>query len=203
MGIVFSSSLSQRDVAHLGRHIAAYVGWLPTERRGVLAGDLLLSAPIPVYTVPPAALKRRRGLLVAARRVGVECLVVAGGEAVADVTLIDRGRGRARTLEFAGIRVGPTASAITDAVQRAEGLLAERAAGAEYEARMLRVPALFFTAFWLHGPEEDLVVPVAIRGSDGDATVVLNDEQLTERLAPVAGARGAARRPKRGAGRRA
>ena len=88
-------------------------------------------------------------------------------------------------------------------LREAEGLLAERAAGAEYEARMLRVPALFFTAFWLHGPEEDLVVPVAIRGSDGDATVVLNDEQLTERLAPVAGARGAARRPKRGAGRRA
>jgi hypothetical protein len=88
--------------------------------------------------------------------VGWRYLVTAGGQLVAsaETTLAPDG-----THEASQFTEGPFVAATDKAVKDVQRLPQLAAAG--FELRLLRIPALYVMALWLHAPATDLLVPLA------------------------------------------
>jgi hypothetical protein len=191
--LIFSAALSRAEVAQISRHVRAYVGRVDETRSNAFAGSVHLSAPFPIFTLSRGAGRKRR-LLTAAKPVCLECLVLVGEHAVADIALVISDSSGQH--EFAGMRVGPSAARLLEAIRTAEGIEATK--NGEYELRVLRVPALRFSGVWLHRTNDDLLIPFGQKGPSQEGSAPCSERELQMLLAPRAEARpAAARRRKR------
>jgi hypothetical protein len=101
-------------------------------------------------------------LLAAAKQTSWRYLLVQGAAPVAEAELAaarpGKQRAKGKDLEFLGLTHGPFTKATVDALSAAEEL--PQVARADYELRLLKVPALYLVALWLHGADEDILVPI-------------------------------------------
>ncbi len=132
-------------------------GGMPMEMR---PEELAHSEPHPVYI---ATLNDLAGgkLLSTARQTSWRYLLVQRDEAVAEAELSVPRRGagaKAKKLEFASLTHGPFAGATVEALTAAEAL--PQVAKTDYELRLLKVPAVYLIALWLHGRKDDILIPM-------------------------------------------
>jgi len=126
--------------------------------------ELQHSEPHPVYVATLDDLAAGK-LLAAAKQTGWRYLLAQNDEVVAEAELA-KGRRTAKgakgakreALAFAGLTHGPFTGATVDGLHAAERL--PQVEKADYELRLLKVPAVYLVALWLHGSNEDLLVPL-------------------------------------------
>jgi hypothetical protein len=104
-------------------------------------------------------------LLAAAKQTGWRYLLVQNDEVVAEAELAGARSGAKgakgtthKGLEFAGLTHGPFTGATVDGLHAAERL--PQIAKADYELRLLKVPAVYLVALWLHGGAGDILIPM-------------------------------------------
>jgi len=116
---------------------------------------LALSTPHQVFTMGRDDITSGGGL-DRARPVGWRFLVQEGGQPIAsaETTLAPDG-----THEVSHTTEGQFVAATDNAVKAIRNLPQLEAAG--FELRLLRIPALYMMALWLHAPATDLLVPMA------------------------------------------
>ena len=123
--------------------------------------ELSHSEPHPVFYVPLDALAAGK-LLDAATQTSWRYLLVQDDAAIAEAELSSGRRGAkgagAKPLEFLGLTQGPFTAATIEALAAAEQL--PQVAAADYELRLLKVPAVYLVALWLHGAKDDILVPM-------------------------------------------
>ncbi|GIG68812.1 hypothetical protein [Phytomonospora endophytica] len=131
--------------------------------RGPRKGQLDVSTPHRVFTMGLEDVAAGAGL-ERARPGGWRYLVEDGGQLVAsaEATVTDDG-----DFELAQFTEGPFVAATDKAVKAVRKLPQLAAAG--FELRLLRIPALYMMALWLHAAAADLLVPLAPSpiGKDG------------------------------------
>ena len=122
------------------------------------------SEPHPVYVAGLDDLAEGK-LLAAAKQTGWRYLLVHGDAAVGEAELsagtrAPKGAKSARSKEpqFLGLTHGPFTAATIDALHAAERL--PQIEKADYEMRLLKVPAVYLVALWLHGDSEDILIPL-------------------------------------------
>ena len=122
---------------------------------------LSYSEPHPVFRVPLDALASGK-LLDAAILASWRYLLVQDERAIAEVELSAGRRGAkgagTKSLEFLGLTHGPFTEATIEALATAEQL--PQVAAADYELRLLKVPAVYLVALWLHGAKDDILIPM-------------------------------------------
>ncbi|HET7230646.1 MAG TPA: hypothetical protein VFJ16_11630 [Longimicrobium sp.] len=116
--------------------------------------DVCISVPHPVYTLglPDVA---GGNLADSALLQGWRYLLTAGDTLVAAAEVIVSGT---RAVRFSHFNDSPFVRSTVDALAAAEAL--NQVAPHDYEVRLLKVPALYLFALWLHGPDE-LYLPLA------------------------------------------
>jgi len=126
--------------------------------------DVSHSEPHPVYVAGLDDLADGK-LLAAAKQTGWRYLLVHGDAAVGEAELsaetrAPRGAKSARSKEpqFLGLTHGPFTAATIDALHAAERL--PQIEKADYELRLLKVPAVYLVALWLHSGSEDILIPL-------------------------------------------
>ena len=126
--------------------------------------ELHHSDPHPVYVATLDDLAAGK-LLKAAKQTGWRYLLAQNDEIVAEAELTAARRGakgargaKHEDLAFAGLTHGPFTSATVDGLHAAERL--PQVEKADYELRLLKVPAVYLVALWLHGANEDILVPL-------------------------------------------
>jgi len=120
------------------------------------------SEPHPVYFVPLDALAQGK-LLAAATQTSWRYLLVQDDAAVAEAELSAGDRTakkgvRAKPLQFLGVTHGPFTAATVDALHAAEQL--PKVTAADYELRLLKIPAVYLAALWLHAENDDILIPM-------------------------------------------
>ncbi|MFI6324107.1 hypothetical protein ACIBG8_41735 [Nonomuraea sp. NPDC050556] len=148
-------------------------------------GDLDVSTPHQVFTIGLDDIESGAGL-DAARPVGWRYLITGGGEVIASAETAEGPDGTPEPAQFTeGRFVAATATAVRSA--RALPQLEK----ANFELRLLRIPALYLMALWLHSPATDLLVPLAPSpiGKEGQ---IVPPAQLFGELTRQAHARSAA-----------
>ena len=115
----------------------------------------------PVYVVPLDALAEGK-LLEAAKQTTWRYLLIQNNAPIAEAELAAGVRGakgaKSRSLDFVSLTHGPFAGATVDALGAAERL--PQVVRDDYELRLLRIPAVYFVALWLHGAKDDILVPM-------------------------------------------
>lgn len=121
-------------------------------------GSLQITQSHQVFTLGLTELVAGRGL-EAARPSGWRFLIQDSEKVVAAAETIVTGAGAAHL--FSSFNEGPFARSTADAIQIAQRL--SEVERGNFELRLLRVPALYFTAVWLHDTERpgDLLIPLA------------------------------------------
>lgn len=123
--------------------------------RGARKERLDLSTPHQVFTIALDDITSGGGL-DRAQPVGWRYLVEDGGQLVASAETAPAPDG---TQEVSQFTEGPFVAETDKAVKAVRRLPQLAAAG--FELRLLRIPALYVMALWLHAPLTDLVVPLA------------------------------------------
>ncbi|HEY1180625.1 MAG TPA: hypothetical protein VGF17_31090 [Phytomonospora sp.] len=151
--------------------------------RGARKGQLDVSTPHRVFTMGLEDVADGGGL-ERARPGGWRYLIEDGGQLIAsaEATLAENG-----DFELSQFTEGPFVAATDKAVKAVRKLPQLTAAG--FELRLLRIPALYMMALWLHAAAADLMVPLAPSpiGKDGKAmpaTEFFSD--LAEEVRPAA-----------------
>jgi hypothetical protein len=146
------------------------------------------TAPHPCYHLGLGALIEGVGL-AAAELVGWRYLLEDNGRTVALAEVSAPSDGSpARFRSFNAGRFGP---ATVQAIERAETL--DFVQAADYELRVLRVPALYVIALWLHSPTDNVLVPLAPSPSPIAAGRPYSEPAFIAVLKPLAAARAAFR----------
>lgn len=119
------------------------------------------SEPHPVYVATLDDLAKGK-LLAGAKQTGWRYLLVQHDAAVAEAE-VGAGRAGARgaksgKLEFLSLTHSPFTAATIEALTAAERM--PKVAKADYELRLLKVPAVYLIALWLHGGDADILVPM-------------------------------------------
>ncbi|WP_330182038.1 hypothetical protein OHB26_37880 [Nocardia sp. NBC_01503] len=122
--------------------------------RGARKDQLDLSTPHQIFTIGLDDIAAGAGL-DAAQPVGWRYLVVDGAQIIAsaETTLAPDG-----TQELAQFTEGPFVLSTDKSVKTVRKLPQLEAAG--FELRLLRIPALYVMALWLHSPISDILVPL-------------------------------------------
>lgn len=119
------------------------------------------SEPHPVYVATLDDLAAGK-LLDAAKQTGWRYLLVQHDTAVAEAEVGTRRTGargaKGGKLEFLGLTHSPFTGATIEALTAAERM--PKVAKADYELRLLKVPAVYLIALWLHGRDADILVPM-------------------------------------------
>jgi hypothetical protein len=116
---------------------------------------LALSAPHQVFTMGLDDITSGAGL-ERARPVGWRFPIEEDGRLIASAETTQAPDGNHEVSHF---NEGPFVAATDKAVKAVRNLPQLQAAG--YELRLLRIPALYMMALWLHEPATDLLVPLA------------------------------------------
>jgi hypothetical protein len=131
------------------------------------------AAPHPVFVVGLTDVAQGR-LLGAARQETWRYLLLRGPRAVGSVTL--RRLPDTEELVFSHVTRGRYVDSTVQAIDAAER--APQVAGAEYELRLLDVPALQLRAIWLHGEGADLLVPLAPAPGPLESNRVCSEDEV-------------------------
>jgi hypothetical protein len=120
------------------------------------------SEPHAVYCVPLDALAQGR-LLDAATQTSWRYLLVQDDEPIAEAELSAGTRGTkgakgAKPLQFLGLTHGPFTGATVEALHAAERM--PKLAAADYDLRLLKIPAVYLAALWLHSDHDDILIPM-------------------------------------------
>ena len=165
----------------------------PSGMRGEMHLEKLShSEPHPVFYAPLDALAGGK-LLEAATQASWRYLLVQDDAAIAEAELSAgrpgaKGAG-AKPLEFLGLTQGPFTAATIETLGAAEKL--PQVATADYELRLLKVPAVYLVALWLHGAKDDILVPM------GDPPGGLKKNRPYTEAAVIKALRGIAEQTKR------
>ena len=114
-----------------------------------------VSTPHQVFTLGLDDVLAGAGL-DAARPVGWRYLITSDGEVIASAETAENPDGTPQPAQFTE---GRFVAATATAVRSARAL--PHLASAAFELRLLRIPALYLMALWLHSPATDLLVPLA------------------------------------------
>lgn len=146
-----------------------------------LGGTPFAGSPLPVYHLALHDLDGEAPLDRAVRT-GWRYPVVGGLEpGLADIREAASGRGAS---SFGGLSQGLLPRRLLEASQLAETALAGRAQS--YEPRMLEVPAVLFSALWLHGADDEAFVSLLDGLPPGSATLELRADVVAELRARAA-----------------
>ena len=185
----------RQGAARLAAHLTELLGEkrAPAQMRvGMRLEGLSHSEPHPVFYVPLDALAGGK-LLDAATQASWRYLLVQDDAAIAEAELSAGRRGAkgagAKALEFLGLTQGPFTAATIEALAAAEQL--PQVAAADYELRLLKVPAVYLIALWLHGAKDDILVPM------GDPPGGLKKNRAYTEAAVIKALRGIAEQTKR------
>lgn len=137
----------------LSRVLAAPNAFLARSAGGA-AEDVALSVPHPVYEVGLDDIARGH-LTQATRLDGWRYLLVGGERALAAAEVAAVGDSSVR---FSHFNEGPFVAATVDGLSAAERL--PEVNSGTYEVRLLRIPALYLIALWLHDGKQDLFLPL-------------------------------------------
>lgn len=117
------------------------------------AGNLKLSQAFRGYTLGLEDLAQGKGL-AEAKAGDWHYLVFDAGVSIADAQLSEV----AGKLGFSALNHGALAASVVSALELAEQ--APQLQGKSHELRLLFVPALQMTAIWLHGGDQDQLIPI-------------------------------------------
>ncbi|HEX8678768.1 MAG TPA: hypothetical protein VF683_02320 [Chthoniobacterales bacterium] len=164
--------------------VARVPPWVPVMR----LEDLTHTDPHPVFVVGLNDLVEGR-LLSAAVQTGWRYLLVQDGVATAEAELVPkRGRGakeaRGTDMQLAALTSGPFAEATIDAFRAAERLRPLQKEN--YEARFLKIPAVYFAALWLHGASKDILLPMVDPPGDLKANRPYSEAEVLDALRETA-----------------
>jgi hypothetical protein len=138
------------------RQVGERTGTNPTALGGAAPADLTPTDPHEVYVLALADLVRDDDPLPAARPAGWRYLLSQEGQVVsAAMTTLTEGGEHRFALFNSGPYVGGTVSALAAAADLPE------AAAQDLDVRLLTVPALNLTAVWLHGDQDEVLVPLS------------------------------------------
>jgi hypothetical protein len=192
---IISRNAPRPGAARLATHLTELLrekkvpSGMPAEMR---LETLSHSEPHPVYYAPLDALADGK-LLDAATQVSWRYLLVQDDAAIAEAELSAGRRGAkgaaAKSLEFLGLTRGPFTAATVEALGAAE--LLPQVAAADYELRLLKVPAMYLVALWLHGGTDDILIPM------GDPPGGLKKNTPYSEAAVIEALQGSAERAKR------
>jgi hypothetical protein len=120
-------------------------------------GPLALAQPHQIFSLGLADLAAGRGL-EAAKSTGWRYLVHAGENPVASAETSVAPTGSEHV--FSAFNSGPLVASTVEAIRMVQGL--PQVSRGTFEMRLLRVPALYFTALWVHGAQatDDVLVPL-------------------------------------------
>jgi len=120
-------------------------------------GQLALAQPHQIFSLGLADLAAGKGL-EAAKPTGWRYLVQSGENALAsaETAVTTAGPGHV----FSAFNSGRLVASTVEAIRTAQGL--PEVGQGSYDLRLLRVPALYFTALWTHGAEgtDDVLIPL-------------------------------------------
>jgi hypothetical protein len=142
--------------------------------RGAHKDRLDLSTPHQVFTMGLDDITSGAGLDTA-QPVGWRYLVEDGGQLIASAETTQAPDG---THEVSQFTEGPFVAETDKAVKAVRKLPQLAAAG--FELRLLRIPALYVMALWLHSPATDLLVPLAPSPTRKEGKPVPAAEFLTD-----------------------
>ena len=142
--------------------------------------------PHKVYTVGLNDLAKGK-LLSAAKETAWRYLLVADGKPVGEVELGSKTpstQAGDADLEFKALNEGPFAEATFNTLRFAEKL--DSVAREDYELRFLRIAAVYFAALWLHGKQDDLIIPMGKPPGGLKENTIYQESQVIEALHRVA-----------------
>ena len=120
-------------------------------------GTLTLAQPHQIFSLGLADLAAGKGL-EAAKSTGWRYLVQSGDNALAsaETAVTPAGPGHV----FSAFNSGPLVASTVQAIRTAQGH--PQVSQGSFELRLLRVPALYFTALWMHGAQatDDVLIPL-------------------------------------------
>jgi hypothetical protein len=137
------------------QYVGEQAGTGPSALGGSAPAELTLTDPHEVYTLALNELVGRDDPLPAARPVGWRYMLSNEGQVVTSAMTTLNQDGEHRFALFNnGPYVGGTVAALAEAAELPE------AADQDMEVRLLTVPALHLTAVWLHGDQDDVLMPL-------------------------------------------
>lgn len=167
-----------------GRELLAKHGFGTVSRgRFAAAADSTpqsVTRPHRVYTIGRDALLRDE-LLSAARPVAWRYLLVTQDAAISAAELNVTGDGE---LVFSEVNEGPFVQATIETLSAAEAL--DEVQRGDFELRLLKIPAVYVVALWLHSDTSDLIVPMTPVPAGVSSGHVYSPTDLLEALRPLA-----------------
>jgi hypothetical protein len=165
---------------------------LPGARVEMRLEKMSHSEPHPVYYVPFDALAQGKLLAAAAQTSWRYLLVQDDAAMIAEAELSAggkrtskaKGKRSAKPLALLGVSQGPFTAATVDALHAAEQL--PKVAAADYELRLLKVPAVYLAALWLHGATDDILIPMGNPPGGFKKNRPYSEKQILRALKPVA-----------------
>jgi hypothetical protein len=153
------------------------------------------SEPHAVYFVPLDALAQGK-LLDAATQTSWRYLLVQDDEPIAEAELsagsgatgakgAKRTKGaRVKPLQFLGLTHGPFTGATVEALHAAERM--PKVAAADYDMRLLKIPAVYLAALWLHADNDDILIPMGNPPAGLKKNRPYTEKAIIKALQPVA-----------------
>ncbi len=167
-----------------GRELLSQHGFGTTSRgRFSAAADSTpqyVTQPHRVYTIGREAILRDV-LLSTAVPVAWRYLLVTQEAAVSAAELSDKGDGG---LAFSEVNDGPFVQATIEALTTAEAL--DEVQRGDFELRLLKIPAVYVVALWLHSETDDLIIPMAPAPRGVTAGRAYSADDLLQALRPLA-----------------
>jgi hypothetical protein len=128
-------------------------------------GQLALAQPHQIFSLGLADLAAGKGL-EAAKPTGWRYLVQAGENSLASAETAVTPATSEHV--FSAFNSGRLVASTVEAIRTAQGL--PEVGRGSFELRLLRVPALYFTALWMHGAQQNDDVLIPLEPSPGVAT---------------------------------
>lgn len=145
------------------------------------AEELEVPVPLPVFVLTPAKILEESSPEAATRQ-GWAYTIFRGNQAIAGAELAqDRD---SENLHFSHFSEGPFVEATVSAISRAESLSEE--IHHDFEPRLLRCPALYVMAVWLHSESRDIFIPMAPSHRFFEPNRIYEPQEFYERLVEAA-----------------
>lgn len=145
--------------------------------------DVAVSVPHPVYTLGLRDVAAG-AISSTARLEGWRYLLIGGEQAVAAAEVAGTDQTGVR---FSHFNDGPFVGATLEGLGAAEAL--REVKSDDYEVRLLKAPALYLIALWLHGREEEIYLPLPPVPSGLKPLRAYREKELLEVLRPAAAER--------------
>jgi hypothetical protein len=141
-----------------------------------LTAPVGLSGVVPVYAAGAQDVINER-VLDDARLAAWLTILSSEGEVVAAAEV-------GGDLQFSRMYEGSFVAGLAEAVRQAEERFADD--NRDYELRLLRIPAVYAVALWLHAGDADVLLPVAPAPRALRANALYGADELTAALRPIA-----------------